>query len=143
MKDVLKLENQICFPIYALAREIISQYRPFLNELDITYPQYLVMMILWDNEPQTVNRIGEKLNLDSGTLTPLLKRLEAKKLISRKRKPTDERVVEISLTKTGKTLKLKAEEIPLKVVEKTGVSVEDLLELKEITLKILNKINHD
>ncbi|WP_415326522.1 MarR family winged helix-turn-helix transcriptional regulator [Chryseobacterium sp. MMS23-Vi53] len=82
----LKLENQICFPLYVIAKEITGLYRPFLDELDITYPQYLVMMILWENDGLAVNNIGEKLYLDSGTLTPLLKRLEAKGFIQRKRK---------------------------------------------------------
>jgi DNA-binding MarR family transcriptional regulator len=81
-----KLENQICFPLYVIAKEITGLYRPFLDELDITYPQYLVMMILWENDGLAVSHIGDKLFLDSGTLTPLLKRLEAKGFIVRKRK---------------------------------------------------------
>jgi MarR family transcriptional regulator, organic hydroperoxide resistance regulator len=137
--DELKLKNQVCFPIYTLSREIINRYRPILEELDITYPQYLVMMVLWENEPQTVNQIGEKLYLDSGTLTPLLKRLEQKGFIYRNRKQCDERVVEITVSDTGKVLKTKAALIPQKVVEVMGVSVEELMELKQIVSKILNK----
>ncbi|MFZ0597222.1 MAG: MarR family transcriptional regulator, partial [Flavobacterium sp.] len=86
----LQLEKQLCFPIYVIAKEIISLYRPFLDEIDITYSQYLVMMVLWEKDGWTVNQIGEKLYLDSGTLTPLLKRLEIKGFITRKRKKEDE-----------------------------------------------------
>ncbi|MDM1553336.1 MULTISPECIES: MarR family winged helix-turn-helix transcriptional regulator [Chryseobacterium] len=135
-----KLENQICFPLYVIAKEITGLYRPFLDELDITYPQYLVMMILWNNDGLTVSHIGEKLFLDSGTLTPLLKRLEAKGFIIRKRKKEDERVVEIFLDEAGKQLQKKACEIPGKIQEKLGIQPEELLELKETVLKILNKI---
>ncbi|WP_321286741.1 MarR family transcriptional regulator [uncultured Sunxiuqinia sp.] len=139
MDEILNLKSQVCFPIYTLSREIIHQYRPFLDELDITYSQYLVLMVLWEQEPQTVNQIGKKLYLDSGTLTPLLKRLELKKMITRTRKQSDERVVEIGLTENGLHLKSKALSIPEKVIEAMGVTSEELLELKEIVIKILNK----
>ena len=81
MTEQLKLDNQVCFPIYALAKEIINRYRPFMDELELTYPQYLVMMVLWEHKEQTVSQLGEKLNLDSGTLTPLLN--QKKKLFRR------------------------------------------------------------
>lgn len=139
MDDVLKLKSQVCFPLYTLSREVISRYRPFLDELDITYSQYLVLMVLWENEPQTVNQIGEKLYLDSGTLTPLLKRLELKGIVTRKRKANDERVVNIGLTKLGYELKEKATFIPQKVVEDMGITSDELMELKQIVIKILNK----
>lgn len=139
MDDVLNLKSQVCFPIYALSREIINTYRPFLDELDITYPQYLVLLVLWEEEPQTVNQIGHKLDLDSGTLTPLLKRLQTKGIISRKRKSCDERVVEITLTEAGKALKKKAILVPPKVMEAMNVTTEELKELKEVVSKILNK----
>ncbi|WP_250253218.1 MarR family transcriptional regulator [Chryseobacterium sp. Marseille-Q3244] len=135
-----KLENQICFPLYVIAKEITGLYRPFLDELDITYPQYLVMMVLWNGDGLTVSHIGEKLFLDSGTLTPLLKRLEAKGFITRKRKKEDERVVEVFLDEAGKQLQKKACEIPGKIQKKIGIQPEELLELKETVLKILNKI---
>ncbi|MEI3791687.1 MULTISPECIES: MarR family winged helix-turn-helix transcriptional regulator [unclassified Chryseobacterium] len=138
----LQLENQICFPLYVIAKEITGLYRPFLDEIDITYPQYLVMMVLWENDGLAVNHIGEKLFLDSGTLTPLLKRLESKGIISRKRKKEDERVVEVFLTEAGKQLQQKACEIPGKIQTKIGVETEDLLHLKETILKILNKIEN-
>nr|WP_320022655.1 MarR family transcriptional regulator [uncultured Draconibacterium sp.] len=139
MDDELKLKSQVCFPIYALSREIISVYRPILEELDLTYPQYLAMIVLWENEPQKVNEIGDKLNLDNGTITPLLKRMAAKGLISRKRNSKDERVVEISLTKSGKQLQTKAANAPHKVVKAMGITPEDLMQLKELVLKILNR----
>lgn len=136
----LKLENQICFPLYAIAKEITGLYRPFLDEIGITYPQYLVMMVLWENDRLTVSHIGDKLFLDSGTLTPLLKRLEAKEFLVRKRKKEDERVVEIFLTENGKQLQQKACEIPGKIQQKIGIETKDLLELKETIQKILIKI---
>jgi MarR family transcriptional regulator, organic hydroperoxide resistance regulator len=136
----LKLENQICFPLYAIAKEITGLYRPFLDEIGITYPQYLVMMVLWENDGLTVSHIGDKLFLDSGTLTPLLKRLESKEFLVRKRKKEDERVVEIFLTDNGKQLQQKACEIPDKIQQKIGIETKDLLELKETIQKILSKI---
>ena len=137
-----KLENQICFPLYVIAKEITGLYRPFLDELGITYPQYLVMMILWDGDGLTVTHIGEKLFLDSGTLTPLLKRLESKGFIIRKRKKEEERVVEVFLDEAGKQLQQKACEIPGKIQEKLGIQPEELLHLKDTVLKILNKIEN-
>ncbi len=89
MEDILNLKNQICFPVYALAKEIVNHYRPLLDELDITYPQYLVLMVLWDEEEQTVGQLGEKLFLDSGTLTPLLKRMQQKDMVLRSRSSED------------------------------------------------------
>ncbi|MFC6269524.1 MarR family winged helix-turn-helix transcriptional regulator [Frigoriflavimonas asaccharolytica] len=135
-----KLSNQLCFPLYVISKEITGMYRPFLDELDITYSQYLVMMVLWENDGLTVNNIGEKLYLDSGTLTPLLKRLEAKNYISRQRKKEDERVVEIFLTKTGSDLRQKACAIPNKIQEKLNLSEEDLVQLKDAIKKLLIKI---
>ncbi|AZA73951.1 MarR family winged helix-turn-helix transcriptional regulator [Chryseobacterium indoltheticum] len=140
--ESLKLENQICFPLYVIAKEITGLYRPFLDELDITYPQYLVMMVLWENDGLPVNHIGEKLYLDSGTLTPLLKRLEAKGLILRKRKKEDERVVQVFISDLGKELQQKACEIPSKIYHKVGVSKEDWAELSKSVKKILNKLDN-
>ncbi|MCY0968082.1 MarR family winged helix-turn-helix transcriptional regulator [Chryseobacterium wangxinyae] len=138
--ESLKLGNQLCFPLYVIAKEITGLYRPFLDEIDITYSQYLVMMVLWEKDGLTVNQIGEKLYLDSGTITPLLKRLESKGFILRKRKKEDERVVQVFLSEIGKNLQQKACEIPAKMQEKLNLSTEDLLELKETVDKILNKI---
>ncbi|MDR6515894.1 MarR family winged helix-turn-helix transcriptional regulator [Chryseobacterium camelliae] len=136
----LKLENQICFPLYVIAKEITGLYRPFLDELDITYPQYLVMMVLWEQDGMTVSCIGEKLYLDSGTLTPLLKRLEAKGLITRKRKKEDERVVEICVTEAGKQLKSRACSVPEKIIASTKVDPEDLIRLKESVQNIIKTL---
>lgn len=139
MKDSLELENQVCFPIYALAKEIISQYRPYLEVLDITYPQYLVLMVLWKEKEQTVGQLGEKVFLDSGTLTPLLKRMEQKQMVVRTRSPEDERVVKLSLTAKGISLKEKAKDIPQRLMESMQVTEQEIIELKNIVTKILNK----
>jgi DNA-binding MarR family transcriptional regulator len=139
MKDQLHLSEQVCFPVYVFAKEIINQYRPLLEALDLTYPQYLVMMVLWEQEAQTVNQLGEKLKLDSGTLTPLLKRMELKSFIFRDRSKVDERIVNISLTEKGKALKEKASCIPTQLMESMDVSMEDLTTLKNIITKILKK----
>ena len=139
MKEILALENQVCFPVYALSREIINQYRPHLEKLDITYPQYLVLMVLWKEKDQTVGQLGKKVFLDSGTLTPLLKRMEQKGLLLRTRAAQDERVVRLSLTEAGMALQEKAKDIPKKLIESMRVTEEEFTELKNIVTKILNK----
>ncbi|RPD94286.1 MarR family transcriptional regulator [Aureibaculum marinum] len=136
MSENLKLSNQVCFPLYSLAKEVIKQYRPILNELGLTYPQYLVMLVLWEEGSQNVSEIGNQLFLDSGTLTPLLKRLEQKNIIVRKRNPEDERIVTISLTEKGKIMKEKAQCVPDRIAETLNISTEDLLNLKTIIDKI-------
>jgi DNA-binding MarR family transcriptional regulator len=135
-----KLGNQLCFPFYVIAKEITAMYRPYLEELDITYSQYLVMMVLWEYERLTVNQIGEKLYLDSGTLTPLLKRLEGKDYLVRHRKREDERVVEVFLTEKGIQLQNKACLIPGKLQGKLNLSETDLSVMKETVTKLLHKI---
>ena len=139
-QETPKLGNQLCFPFYVIAKEITGMYRPYLEELDITYSQYLVMMVLWEFERLTVNQIGEKLYVDSGTLTPLLKRLEAKSYIVRHRKKEDERVVEVFLTEEGNQLQKKAYIIPGKMQDKLNLSEDDLVALKETINKLLIKI---
>ncbi|TDO19102.1 MarR family winged helix-turn-helix transcriptional regulator [Pedobacter duraquae] len=139
MEDLLKLEHQVCFPVYAFSREITSLYRPLLDEMDLTYPQYLVMLVLWEEKEQTVNQLGEKLHLDSGTLTPLLKRLVLKGLVGRIRSKIDERVVLISLTELGVGMRAKAQCIPGKIMETMGLSIDELLVLKGIINKVLAK----
>ncbi|MFH6971334.1 MarR family winged helix-turn-helix transcriptional regulator [Flavobacterium petrolei] len=141
MKKQQILSQQVCFPIYAFAKEIINQYRPLLDAIELTYPQYLVMLVLWEFESQTVNQLGEKLKLDSGTLTPLLKRMEAKLLVTRTRSSSDERIVNIALTQDGKALQIKAANVPAQLIEAMNVTVEDLQELKNIISKISNKNN--
>jgi len=139
MKDFLKLDSQVCFPIYALSREITNLYRPILEQLDLTYPQYLVLLVLWEFEEQTVNQIGGKLQLDNGTLTPLLKRLEVKGILTRTRSISDERVVIVALTNKGQSIKEKAECIPEQLVKALGLPIDDLIQLKNIVEKIVNR----
>ncbi len=127
MSEDLKLENQLCFPIYALSRQITALYRIHLKKLGLTYPQYLVLMVLWEHNLVTVKKLGELLWLDSGTLTPLLKRMEANDLLIRKRCSQDERIVNIMITNKGKMLEKKAEPIP--TIMKKELNMED----KEIT----------
>ena len=137
----LKLENQICFPVYALSREIVGRYRPFLDQLDITYPQYLVLLVLWEHQEHSVSQLGEKLYLDSGTLTPLLKRLEQKNLVTRSRSKEDERIVKIKLTSEGQSLQKKAASIPKQLFEDMKVPEEELKQLKTTIEKILTTLN--
>lgn len=139
MKDLLKLDAQVCFPVYALSREITNLYRPILEQLDLTYPQYLVLLVLWENKEQTVNQIGGKLQLDNGTLTPLLKRIETKGLIKRTRSTIDERVVIVSLTSMGEGLKDNAECVPETIIKALNVSLEDLMQLKKALERIINR----
>ncbi len=113
----LYLENQLCFPLYAASRMTTKIYAPLLNTLGLTYPQYLAMLVLWQHGEQTVNQIGNRLYLESNTLTPLLKRLEQKGLITRRRSPKDERSVLVQLTEPGAQLKNKAKEIPKTIIE--------------------------
>jgi len=127
----LKLENQICFRVYRLNRAITNHYRPFLNELDLTYPQYLVMMALWEKDGIPVNSLSEILKLDTGSLSPLLKRLEATGYIHRKRSKEDERTVIIKLTKVGAELQKKAIEVPHEMANCLDLSEEEYLSLRE------------
>ena len=140
MSDYLKLSQQLCFPIYHLSKEITNAYRPMLEQLDVTYPQYLVLMVLWEHGTLSVKQIGEQLHLDSGTLTPLLKRLQAKEMVERERAFQDERIVEISLTEKGNNLKQKATCIPLQLMEQVQLSTEEQSQLKTILDKILNNL---
>lgn len=140
MNDLLKLSNQLCFPIYSLSKEITNKYRVLLDVLDVTYPQYLVLMVLWEYEKRSVREIGELLHLDSGTLTPLLKRLEAKGIVKRERSKTDERIVEVSLTTKGNSLQEKAACVPIQLMEEMQLNIEEIEALKSIINKILNNI---
>ena len=131
----LKLENQLCFPFYAVSRLIIRAYQDDLDKLGITYPQYLVLLVLWENDNVSVNEITEKLILNTNTVTPLLKRMEGTGLLTRKQSKTDQRKVIISLTEEGKMLKEKACEIPLRLMQKlkiepTDQNIEELTDLK-------------
>ncbi|HPN39523.1 MAG TPA: MarR family transcriptional regulator [Melioribacteraceae bacterium] len=131
--EYLKLDNQLCFPVYAASRLITREYQPFLEKLNITYPQYLVLMILWESDGKTVNQIADRLILNTNTVTPLLKRMEKDNLIFRKRSKIDERVVNIYLTEKGNKLKEDAIKIPMQLVESLSsdvLKIEDLIDLK-------------
>lgn len=139
MEDFLKLDKQVCFSIYVLHREIMQHYRPILEAIDLTYPQYITMMALWENGQQTVNQLGAKLNLDNGTVTPLLKRLEGKKLLTRTRSKADERVVLIALTEEGKKLREKASSVPMQILQALHLDLDDLHQLKAMSDKIVER----
>jgi len=136
--DVLKLENQLCFPLYACSKEIVRRYKPFLDEIDLTYTQYLTMMVMWQQKEINVKMLGEYLYLDSGTLTPVLKKLEAKEYISRHRSKQDERNLIITITDKGEELKNKAVHIPEEMSKSISVSQEEAHLLYGILNKILN-----
>jgi DNA-binding MarR family transcriptional regulator len=123
--DALLLEQQLCFALYNASRALIRAYGPLLEPLGLTYPQYLVMLVLWEEKSASVKALGERLALDSGTLTPLLKRLEERGLITRRRDPDDERVVRIELTTEGQKLRSKARRVPAGLACRTGFDVND------------------
>lgn len=140
-ENVLLLDNQLCFSIYACSREMIKLYHPLLKELDITYPQYLVLLVLWEKETLSVKQLGRELYLDSGTLTPLLKRLEERGIVSRNRSKEDERIVHVQVTEKGLALKEKASEIPLNIFEGAGLSIEEYEDLNEKIRRLLGKLH--
>lgn len=138
--EQLKLENQLCFPLYAAARAVVGKYGPLLKELGLTYTQYIVMMVLWENDGLSVRSLGEKLHLDSGTLTPLLKKLENIGYVTRKRSEEDERVVLVSLTDTGRELKEKAAEVPGEVASCVPLTQEEAAALYGLLYKIIDNV---
>ncbi len=138
--DALKLKNQICFPLYACSREIIKQYKPFLDEIDLTYTQYIAMMVLWEKKSLTVKELGHCLFLDSGTLTPLLKKMEGKGLITRKRSETDERNLIVTITEKGEQLKEKAVKIPQQIARCCHLEPEEAMTLYRILYKMMGKM---
>lgn len=129
--DNLKLDNQICFSLYAVSREIIKLYKPILNEVKLTYTQYLVMLVLWEENKATVKHLGNRLHLDSGTLTPLLKKLESMELIKKYRSKEDDRVVFAELTSKGRELQEKSKDIPNNVLCNMNFSENKIKQLKE------------
>ena len=135
--DSLKLENQLCFPLYACARETIKLYKPFLDELDLTYTQYIAMMVLWERGSVSVKELGEALYLDSGTLTPLLKKMEAKGLLTRRRSADDERSLIVTLTEAGLALRDRAVSVPLRVSQCVNLAPEEAAELYRLLYKLL------
>jgi DNA-binding MarR family transcriptional regulator len=141
--DCLKLENQLCFPLYACSKEIVRKYKIFLDKIDLTYTQYIVMMVLWDKRQINVKSLGEYLFLDSGTLTPVLKKMETKGYITRNRLKNDERNLIISITQKGTELKNKAKSIPIKIKNCVNLSKKDSEKLYSILYKILNNVKED
>lgn len=137
--DSLKLENQICFPLYAASREIIKQYKPFLDEIDLTYTQYIAMLILWEKKSLTVKEMGEYLYLDSGTLTPLLKKLESKGLLTRARSVEDERNLNVTITELGEQLREQAVNVPTQMAQCSKLEPEEAITLYRILYKLLGK----
>ena len=141
--ELLKLDNQLCFQLYSASRLMTKIYQPLLKPMDLTYPQYLVMLVLWE-EPIghkfTVTMLGERLKLDSGTLTPLLKRLESKRLIQRQRSHEDERQVWVRLTALGESLKQQAKRVPEKLMCDAGVEPEDVVAMRELLKKLFDDL---
>lgn len=140
--EYLKLDNQLCFSLYRLSKFITQGYKDYLDELDLTYPQYLVMMVLWEHKKSNMTNLGEKLSLDNGTLTPLIKRLIDKDYVKKKRCVNDERIVYIEITNEGMKLKDKALSIPEKLNCANEISPKEIKELKEIIDNFYFKINN-
>ncbi|ELA7357212.1 MarR family transcriptional regulator [Vibrio alginolyticus] len=139
--DKLLLENQVCFPLYSAANAVIRAYRPLLDKLDLTYSQYLVMMVLWEKDGASVKELGSQLHLDSGTLTPLLKRLEAKGYVERGRSETDERVRVLNLTEQGRDLKEQAKSVPNAMMCKITLELDEMIMLKKLCGKVLDNLS--
>ena len=129
--DLLALDRQVCFALAVASRTVVSLYRPLLEPMGLTHPQYLVMLALWETEPLRVNELADRLSLEPATLSPLLKRLEAGGLVTRRRDPGDERAVAITLTAPGRRLRRKAERIPPAVVARLGIEISELEDLRD------------
>ena len=135
--EALKIEGQLCFPLYACSRELIKQYKPLLDKLDLTYTQYIAMLVLWDKKSVTVKEMGEYLYLDSGTLTPVLKKMELKGLITRKRSCQDERILIVALSEKGEKLKDEAAEVPYEMAKHCKLDNEEAYTLYKLLYKML------
>ncbi|SFB67040.1 MarR family winged helix-turn-helix transcriptional regulator [Butyrivibrio sp. YAB3001] len=138
--EALKLGNQICFPLYACAKEIIRKYKPYLDDIDLTYTQYITMMVLWEKKTVNVKTLGESLYLDSGTLTPVLKKLESKGYIKRERSSQDERNLVVSITKEGELLKDKAISIPAQMGCCVDLTPDESRLLYNLLYKIIRNV---
>ncbi|SFI06510.1 DNA-binding transcriptional regulator, MarR family [Pseudobutyrivibrio sp. OR37] len=141
--DCLKITNQLCFPLYACSKEIVKRYKPFLDPIDLTYTQYITMMVVWEEKEITVKALGDKLFLDSGTLTPVLKKLEQKGYVKRSRSKDDERNLIITLTDEGLELKKQACEIPAKMGKCVQLSPQECNQLYQLLYKILGSFAED
>ncbi len=139
--DLLALDNQLCFPLYAASREVTKRYGPLLKELDLTYTQYITMMVMWEQESLSVKELGARLYLDSGTLTPLLKKLESKGLVTRERSVSDERVVMALLTKRGRDLHDRALTVPVEMGKCMNLSLDEAVELKRLLSKVIDNVH--
>lgn len=139
--DNLKLENQLCFPLYVCSKEIIKSYKPYLEQIDLTYTQYIVMMVMWEEKEITFRDLVKKLYLESNTLTPVLKKLEDKKLIKRKKKTGNDKNILLSITKKGIELKEKAKQVPKKLEKCIAISEDDRNILKESLNRIMQTFN--
>ena len=137
--EALKLDKQLCFPLYACSRSVIREYKPFLDQLDLTYTQYIAMLVLWEKGTMTVKELGEQLYLDSGTLTPLLKKLEHKGLITRKRSSEDERNLILTLTKAGLSMQEEAVQVPEQLAKTMPLEYDEAVTLYKLLHKILEK----
>ncbi|GGA54807.1 MarR family transcriptional regulator [Pseudoclavibacter endophyticus] len=129
--ELLRLENQVCFALVRAARNIVAIYRPILEPLGLTHPQYLVMLALWEQSPRSLGELAQELAMEPATLSPLVKRLETQSLVTRSRRAADERVLEIALTQEGRELRQQAFRVPVRVLEEVGVDMEDLEELRQ------------
>lgn len=140
--SLLKLENQLCFPLYAASRQLTKAYQPYLRELDadLTYPQYLVLLLLWEHQEMTVKELGDNLLLDSGTLTPLLKRMEQKQWVSRRRDPRDERSVIIGLLPAGRALHKPACVIPQGLLAQLEIAPKDMVVLRRLLNQLITRL---
>jgi len=140
--ECLKLRNQVCFPLYACSKEVVRRYRPLLDRLNLTYTQYITMMVLWEEREISMNDLGERLFLDSGTLTPLLKNLESKGYVSRHRSKEDERVLMVNVTEQGLALRDKAVSVPGELASFINLGPEDGMKLYELLYKILDQLKN-
>lgn len=138
--EALKLKNQLCFPLYACAKEIVKRYKPYLDEIDLTYTQYIAMMVMWEHKQLNVKQLGEYLYLDSGTLTPVLKKLEQKGWVERSRATDDERVLNVSLTTAGEALKERAVKVPEQIGSCVRMNPEEVKDLYRLLYKFLDGI---
>ena len=138
--ECLKLSKQLCFPLYACSREMIKLYKPFLDELGLTYTQYITLMVLWEHKAMTVKALGQELFLDSGTLTPLLKKLEEKGLVTRRRSDLDERNLIVTITELGESMRDRALHIPEEMTKCITLSREDIRELYRMLHQLLEYV---
>ena len=139
--DALKLENQLCFPLYVCAKEVVRRYRPLLEPLGLTYTQYIAMMAFWEHKTLTVGRLGELLHLDSGTLTPVLKKMEKSGWIRRERGRTDERQTIVTITPDGEALRERAAEVPQQMMQCAPLESDEAVQLYTLLYKLINKMS--